>query len=77
MSHFRNAIGCEGHCNPLRYVLADYPKRFYYIFKSNGFRFFCRENRLICSYCEKCYTCRRFHYIKEKISKLGYFVRRD
>ena len=41
------------------------------------FVFFCRENRLICSYYEKCYTCRRFHYIKEKISKLGYFVRRD
>ena len=40
MSHFCNAIGCEGHSNPLRYVLADYPKRFYYIFKGNGFRFF-------------------------------------
>ena len=37
MSHFCNAIGCEGHSNPLRYVLADYPKRFYYISKRNGF----------------------------------------
>ena len=81
MSHFCNAIGCEGHSNPLRYVSADYPKRFYYIFKEEKlekwFLCICRENRLICSYCENCYTCRRFHYVKEKISKLGYFVRRD
>ena len=69
MSHFCNAIGCEGHSNPLRYVSADYPKRFYYIFKreelEEWFLSICRENRLICSYCENCYTCRSFHYIKK------------
>ena len=79
-SHFRNAMGCEGLSNPLRYVLADYPKRFYYIFKTEELEEWvlciCREKRLICSYCENCYTCRRFHYTK-KISKLGYFVRHD
>ena len=81
MSNFCNAIGCEGRSNPLSYVSADYPKRFYYIFKREELEewslCFCRENTLICSYCENCYTCRRFHYIKEKISKLGYFVSRD
>ena len=81
MSNFCNAIGCEGRSNPLSYVSADYPKRFYYIFKREELEewslCFCRESRLICSYCENRYTGRRFHYIKEKISKLGCFVSRD
>ena len=33
-SHFCNAMRCGGLSNPLRYVLADYRKRFYYIFKT-------------------------------------------
>ena len=33
MSKFFNAIGCEGHSRPLRYVTAECLKRFYYIFK--------------------------------------------
>ena len=56
MSHFCNAMGCEGHSNSLRYISADYPKRFYYIFKrkelEEWFLCICRENRLICSCCE-------------------------
>ena len=80
MSSFCNAMSCEGHSNPLRYVLANYQKRFYYFFKreelEEWFLCICRDSRLICLYCENCYTCRRFHYMK-KISKLCYFFRRD
>ena len=68
MSSFCNAMGCEGHSNPLRYVLANYRKRFYYFFKREELEewFLCiyRDSRLICSYCENCYTYRRFHYMK-------------
>ena len=81
MSKFCNAIGCEGHSRPLSYVIAEFPKRFHYIFKSEEleewFYCICKENRLICGNCKDCYTCRRFHFIKEEIHKLGYFVRRD
>ena len=59
MSHFCNAMGCKRHSNPLSYVSADYPKRFYYIFKreeSEWFLCICREKRLICNYCESCYN---------------------
>ena len=73
MSKFCNAIGCEGHERPLRYVSAEFPKRFYHIFKrqelEEWFLCICRENRLICSYCEDCYTCRSFHFIKQEIHK--------
>ena len=81
MSKFFNAIGCEGHSRPLRYVTAECLKKFYYIFKreeiEEWFHCICMENRLICGYCEDCYTCRRFHFIKQEIHKLGYFDRRD
>ena len=33
MSKFCNAIGCEGHSRPLSYVIAEFPRRFHYIFK--------------------------------------------
>ena len=52
MSKFCNAIGCEGHSRPLSYVIAEFPKRFHYIFKreelEEWFYCICRENRLIC-----------------------------
>ena len=75
MSKFCNGIGCEGHERPLRYVSAEFPKSFYYIFKRQEFgEWFlcnCRKNRLICSYCEDCNTCSRFHFVKQEIHKLG------
>ena len=81
MSKFCNAIGCEGHERPLRYVSAEFPKRFYHIFKrqelEEWFLCICREDRLVCGYCEDCYSCRRFHFMKQEIHKLGYFVGLD
>ena len=77
MSKFCSAIGCEGHERPLRYVSAEFP----YIYKrqelEEWFLCICRENRLVCGYCEDCYTCRRFFFIKQEIHKLVYFVRLD
>ena len=70
---FCNAIGCQVHTYKLQFFDAKYPisTRSYYIFNrqklEEWFSCLCKENRLICNYCENCYTCERFHFIKDRI----------
>lgn len=81
MKKLCNAMGCEYHAKKFRFVEAHYPTCCYYIFDrqelEEWFACICRENRLICSYYENCYTWKRFHCIKNSLYELGYFVRRE
>lgn len=82
LKKFCNCMGCEGDSKRLQFFNVQYPTRGYYIFNrqelEEWFRCISRKNRLICDYCDdlkKCYTCRRFYFIKNKLHELGYFVK--
>ena len=80
MRKFCNSMVCEGHLNKLRFVEARWPSRSFYIMKREELEecFFglLRENKAICSYCDKpdSSTCVRFIYIKRQQHLTGVFL---
>ena len=76
---FSNSIGCHEYIQKLTYVDARCSTRPFYIFDrqelEEWFYCICRENRMICGYCdcEECFTCIRFIFIKQRLIKMWFF----
>ena len=83
MKKFCNAIGCEEHTKKLLFFEAKFSIRSYYIFDrqelEEWFSCICRENKLICDYCDEgdCYTRERFRFMKNELHTVWYFVAID
>lgn len=77
-----NCIGCKGHLQKFIPVIEKQwwgSREVFYDEKSflqEILRCFVRQNRLICGFCENCFTCSNLNDIRKKLDGVYFFTKR-